>query len=74
MFGSRYMPCPECAASLDVSSDDVHICDPERLPDFRLFQLRGELAELEREMAEYLGTPQGRFAAWDAARRRGSAA
>ena len=70
MFTSRYMPCPECGASVDGASGDVHICDPERLLDFRLFELRGELAELDSEVAEYLGSPRGRFEAWYAARRR----
>jgi hypothetical protein len=70
MFVSRYMPCPECGASLDGAAEELHACDPERLLDFGLFQLRGELAELEWQVAEYLDSPQGRFAVWDAARRR----
>jgi hypothetical protein len=43
---------------------DTHVCEPERLLDYRMFQLRGEVAELEGALGEYLDSPQGRFARW----------
>jgi hypothetical protein len=64
---SRYMPCPECGAAVDGSSSEAHVCDPERLLDFRLFELRGDIAALESEIAAYLSSPEGRFEAWRAA-------
>jgi hypothetical protein len=64
------MPCAECGASLARDQADEHVCDPERLLDFWLFQLRDEIEGLEDEVAAYLDTPQGRFEVWDAERRR----
>jgi hypothetical protein len=70
MFTSRYMPCPECGDSIDRAGGEPHVCNEERLVEFRLFQLRGEVADFDRQLADYLDSPAGRFAAWDAARRR----
>jgi hypothetical protein len=64
------MPCAECGASLARDQADEHVCDPERLLDFWLFQLRDEIEGLEDEVAAYLDTPQGRFEVWDSERRR----
>jgi len=69
MFPSRYMPCPDCGASLD-RSDDAHECERERWLEFQLFQLRGEVGELDAAVAEYLASPQGRFALYYAERQR----
>jgi hypothetical protein len=70
MYVSRYMPCSECGASVDRAARGQHVCDPERLLDYRLFELREELDELEAEIVGYLQSPDGRFAAWEAERRR----
>jgi hypothetical protein len=70
MFQSRFMPCPECGASLDQDERDDHICERERWLDFKLFQLRDEIAALNGELAAYLGSPSGRFELWYAERER----
>jgi hypothetical protein len=68
MFGSfphsRYMPCAECGASVDRAASDRHVCDTERLFDFRLFELREEIAAFDAQLAAWLASARGRFAAW----------
>jgi hypothetical protein len=70
MFTSRYMPCPDCGASLAVELSDGHVCDRERWLDYQLFQLRNEVDAFESELAAFLDAPQGRFAVWCAERDR----
>ena len=67
---SRYMPCPSCGASLGGGGPDEHECDPDRLVEFQMFRLRGELARLDQEVAEYLRSPEGKFELWYAEHRR----
>jgi hypothetical protein len=69
MFGSRYMPCLQCGASLDRRAD-AHECDRERWLDYQLFQLRDQLEGLEDELGQYLASPQGRFELYYAERQR----
>ena len=69
-FASRHMPCAECGASVARSERDTHVCDPERLLDYRLFQLREEVAGFDDVLEAYLDSPQGRFAQWLAERER----
>ena len=66
----RFMPCPDCGASVPRAERDEHECEPDRLLDYRVVTLRPELERLESEFETYLNTPQGRFAAWDAEQRR----
>jgi hypothetical protein len=40
--------------------------------DFRLFQLRDEIAAFDAQLAEWLRSARGRFAAWIAERDRRS--
>ena len=68
---SHHMPCPECGASLSSEERSDHVCDPERRLEFRLFQLRDEVAGFEDRFRGYLDSPQGRFAEWLAERDRG---
>jgi hypothetical protein len=74
MYGSfpqsRYMPCAECGASVERPTAGVHECDIERFLDFRLFQLREEVAAFDAQLAEWLASARGRFAAWIAERDR----
>ena len=74
MFGwfpqSRYMPCAECGASVDRTASSIHLCEPERWLDYRLFQLRDEIAAFDAQLAAWLTTARGRFAAWIAERDR----
>jgi hypothetical protein len=76
MFGSfpqsRYMPCTECGTSLDRTASALHVCDREQVLDFRLFQLRDEITAFDAQLAEWLRSARGRFAAWIAERDRRS--
>jgi hypothetical protein len=66
----HYMPCLDCGASVARADAAQHVCDEERRLDFALFQLHGELEQFDSQVAAYLDSPQGRFEAWYAARRR----
>ena len=68
MFGSRYMPCEECGASVDTTVLPGHQCSPERLADYQMFVLRDEVAELETGIRSYLASRTGQFESWLAAR------
>lgn len=74
MFGSflepQYVPCPECGASVPAFQIDEHECSPERRLDFKLFQLRAEIASFDIQLAAWLASPHGRFETWYAARTR----
>jgi hypothetical protein len=67
---SSHMPCAECGASVAVAEREAHACDAQRLLEYRLFQLRDEVAGLEDGLRGYLDSPQGRFAQWLAERER----
>ncbi len=68
MFVSRFMPCPECGASVDKTSTDAHTCDPERRAAYAMLSLRDEISAFESRLHEYLDGSQGRFETWLAAR------
>jgi hypothetical protein len=70
LFEPRHMPCDDCGASLSRAERDEHVCVRDDWARYQAFQLRDELEEIEHELALYLATPAGRFAAWDARRRR----
>ncbi len=53
-----------------VNERQRHRCDPERRLEYRLFQLRDEVAGLDEGLGAYLESPQGRFAQWLAERER----
>ena len=67
---SHYMPCSECGASLATDERTDHVCDPERRLEYRLFQLRDEVAGFDDGLRDYLESPQGRFDQWLAERDR----
>ena len=74
MFGSRFMPCGECGASVDRTGLPAHECSPERRADYQMFALREEVAQLEAGVSRYLASSAGRFESWLAARKvRGQA-
>ena len=74
MFRSRFMPCPECGASVDRAGGPEHECSSDRRADFQMFGLRGEVGQLEAEVRRHLATASGRFETWLAARQvRGQA-
>jgi hypothetical protein len=68
MFLSRFMPCDECGDSVDSSSQVVHQCDPDRLAEFRMFEMRQQVADFEAQLHSFLDSPRGRFEIWSAAR------
>lgn len=67
---SSHMPCPDCGASVEISARETHVCDPQRLLDYRMFQLRDEIEGLEDGLRDYFESPHGRFARWLAERER----
>ena len=69
MFGSRFMPCHDCGASVDRHDPAEHLCDPEHLVDFLLFALRSDVERLEESVTAYLDSPTGRFEVWRARRK-----
>jgi hypothetical protein len=67
---SSFMPCAECGTSVAAAERDEHVCDSERLLDYRMFQLREEVAGLEVGLGLFLESAHGRFAQWLAERER----
>jgi hypothetical protein len=65
-----FMPCSECGESLARSQKADHVCDRERWLDYQLFVRRAELERFDTDLSAYLDSPEGRFRAWDAERRR----
>jgi hypothetical protein len=70
---SSHMPCTECGASLRTAVSEEHVCDPERRLDYRMFQLREEVAGFEESLRGFLESAHGRFAQWLAERERRTA-
>ena len=68
IFRSRFMPCPDCGASVDWAELRTHECSVRRRADFQLFELRDEVEQLETEIGRYLASASGRFESWLAAR------
>jgi len=68
MFESRFMPCPECGASLDRSIELRHECSSERRADYQMVGLHERITRLQDDVEGYLDTPAGRFEVWLAAR------
>ena len=70
MFVSRFIPCPECGASIERQDNDLHECDPERRLDHLMSQLGAEIELFEQQVVDYLDSPHGRFELWYAQRER----
>jgi hypothetical protein len=74
MFGSflqpQFLPCPDCGASVPADKLDEHVCAREPWIDYQMFQLRGEVACFDIQLAAYLTSPQGRFDTYYAERQR----
>ena len=68
MFASRYIPCPDCGASMDRTDPNPHVCSAERVLDFSMFALRQEITRFDQLLGDYLSSPAGRFETWLAAR------
>lgn len=68
MFLSRHMPCEECGESVDRTAIETHVCNPERLLDYRMFRMREEINGFESRFRDFLTESEGRFEVWLAAR------
>ena len=66
----KYLPCPECGASVARPDIPAHECEQERRLDYQLFQQREEVERLTGEIVDYLASPRGRFELWYAERER----
>jgi hypothetical protein len=68
VFWLSRIPCAECGEVVDREAADAHRCDRERWLEFQMRVLRGDLLAFDRELEEYLSSPEGRFETWLAAR------
>ena len=61
----EHMPCPDCGASIPAAvGSAAHVCDEERLLDYRLVELGPGIDRVPDDLADWLETPHGRFARW----------
>jgi hypothetical protein len=67
---SQYTPCPDCGAPVPADEIDDHRCERYRYVEYQLLLLRPQIAAFELQFRDWLHTPQGRFAAFYAARQR----
>ena len=68
MFASRFMPCSDCGESVERSVAPGHRCSSERLVDYQMFGLRGDIAGFDDGWRRFLRTNGGRFEVWLASR------
>jgi hypothetical protein len=69
-FALRFIPCEECGVSVAKSDYAAHVCEPERRVRYQMIQHRHEIASVEDEIRRYFESPNGRFEAWYAERKR----
>ena len=67
---SQYSPCPECGAPVLIEEETVHRCERQRYVEYQMLLLRLQISAFEHQFNDWLHTPQGRFAAYYAARQR----
>lgn len=68
---SRFMPCPECGASVEQSKADEHECDLNQKTEYELFQtVRGEMEGFNAEVEGFFAEPETKFALWEAEQKR----
>ena len=71
----EFMPCERCGAPVPRAERHEHVCEEARRVDDDFVRIvRDAMASFEDDLSEYLATPEGRFLAWYAERRRGRAA
>jgi hypothetical protein len=66
MFGSLYMPCPDCGDAVLSEHRVTHECAVDRRVDFEAFNLRAGVESLGDDVAGFLASPHGRFETWSA--------
>jgi endogenous inhibitor of DNA gyrase (YacG/DUF329 family) len=67
---SQFQPCPDCGTPVPSEEDNAHRCERRRFVDYQMLLLRPEIIGFEAELAKWLETPEGRFAAYYVARER----
>jgi hypothetical protein len=67
---SHSLPCPECGVHVERTEAASHVCESERVLDYRISRIRHEIAQFDAQLASWLDSPQGRFAVWLAERER----
>jgi hypothetical protein len=67
---SQYSACPECGAPVLTEEETVHRCELQRYVEYQMLVLRLQISAFEQQFNDWLHTPQGRFAAYYAARQR----
>ncbi len=65
-----YLPCRECGALLSSEQRSRHVCSPQDSVVHQVTKARVQLAVFENEIAEFLETPEGKFALFLAERQR----
>jgi hypothetical protein len=70
MYG--YRSCPECGVAVQAARLAIkeHECSTERRVAHQMLKARAGLERLEHDLARWLETPRGRFAAFLARRSR----
>jgi hypothetical protein len=53
-----------------VEEETTHECEGQRFVEYQMLLLRLQIAAFDRQFSDWLRTPQGRFAAYYAARER----
>jgi hypothetical protein len=64
------MPCDRCGESVRRDLTAEHVCDDDRRHHYDLFHVRDEVGLFEDQLSTWLDSPTGRFAQYEAARRR----
>ena len=64
MYG--YRSCPECGVAVQAArlAADDHSCRAEHYVDHQVLKARPGVERLEHDLARWLRTPDGRFAAF----------
>jgi hypothetical protein len=65
-----HLPCPDCGASVARGAAEKHVCDEQRKLDYRLLQVRDEVAAFDGQLSAWLASARGRFEVWLAERER----
>jgi hypothetical protein len=70
MYG--YVSCPDCGVAVQAATltAEEHECSPDRRIAHQMLRARAGIERLEHDLARWLETPRGRFAAFLARRSR----
>jgi tellurite resistance protein len=68
-----YRSCPDCGVAVQAArlAADGHACAAERYIAHQMLKAHAGLERFEHDLARWLQTPQGRFAAFHARRSAG---